>query len=127
MADRVGRGCSLRDVRPTELKRDDDRASRFKPLVNAQTREKLTPAPIRRAEWQAGVTPNSSRFRVLLDGEPMPLAFAASASEGWVICYREPELKTLAAASVRAPLAVEYVIGGTVRLNGMVQLIRCNE
>jgi hypothetical protein len=49
------------------------------------------PIAIPGAQWQAGVTPESHRFRVLLDGEPMPLAFAASSDGGWVICFLDAE------------------------------------
>lgn len=51
-------------------------------------REKRTnPRAVKDAEWQAGVTPNSECYRVFCNGEPMPRAFAANETKGWVDVY----------------------------------------
>jgi hypothetical protein len=55
---------------------------------SASPKDLAPPAPIPDATWQAGVTPNNSRYRVLLNGEPQPLAFAASIRRGWVKLYQ---------------------------------------
>lgn len=36
------------------------------------------------ATWQAGVTPGNDRYKILLNGEPMPNAVAANDRIGWV-------------------------------------------
>lgn len=43
------------------------------------------------AEWQPGVTPNSGKFRITLNGEPVPGAVAASETAGWVDVIPVPE------------------------------------
>lgn len=44
------------------------------------------PAPrkVDGAAWQAGVSPGNERLKVMLNGEPMPDAIAASDADGWV-------------------------------------------
>lgn len=64
------------------------------PGVTLQTRADLIalgvrpsdmPRAILAADWQAGITPGNERLRVTLDGEPVPMAFAAaSGPNGWV-------------------------------------------
>lgn len=56
----------------------------------AMTRTPM-PAVVAGADWQAGVTPGNADLRVLLDGVPQPLAFAASIQRGWVLVYAEPQ------------------------------------
>ncbi len=81
-----------------------------------------TPPTVPGADWQSGVTAGSERFRVLLDGEPVAGAVAASVAAGWVDVARgssagdlryEPDLLGEAMG--------EYV----KRYTGVVALVRC--
>lgn len=53
----------------------------------AKKRDELLPRRLPSADWQAGITPGNQRFKVQLNGETLPLAFAASATNGWVKVY----------------------------------------
>jgi hypothetical protein len=64
------------------------------------------PAGIDGSEWQAGVSLNSEKFHVLLNGEPVLMAVAASAIRGWVIRLINPPSKA------------------TERLTGYVAIVR---
>lgn len=92
---------------------------------------KLEPVP--GAEWQAGVTPDNDEYRVLLNGEPVALAFAASESRGWVMVFGDPEPHCDLAGRVfghripRDRLDVNPATGNGVAyrvLRGFVQVVR---
>ena len=83
------------------------------------------PRRVAGAEWQAGVTPANERFKVLLDGEPVVGAVAASVGEGWVLVQPEPEIEAVKCNS-RAPLGLVYRIDpflSPVRRVGVVTLV----
>lgn len=61
------------------------------------------PHRISAAEWQAGVTYQNERYRILLNGEPQTLAFAASESKGWVMIFAEREQARLPPHPPRRP------------------------
>lgn len=63
---------------------------------------------IRGATWQAGMTAGNEGLRPLLNGQPVPGAFAASTLDGWVMCHPEPELQRVR-PSARAPLGLAYL------------------
>jgi hypothetical protein len=65
---------------------------------------RFTPEPIHGAEWQAGITIDNDKFRVVLDGQPVPLAIAASVSGSWVVRL------------------VDSAAGATERVTGQVRL-----
>jgi hypothetical protein len=83
------------------------------------------PERIPGAEWQAGVTPDNAAKKVLLNGEPAPLAFAASAAGGWAMCHPEPTLSRTP-TTTRAPLGLAYLIdqfADKVLRRGRVQIV----
>jgi hypothetical protein len=85
------------------------------------------PRRIRGAIWQAGVTPRSHRRKVLLDGSPLPLCFAAGAN--WALCYPEPQLQQVK-PTPRAPLGLAYLIDefkDAVLKQGVVSFVRCDD
>lgn len=85
----------------------------------------LAPRRIQGASWQAGVTAGNERVKVLLDGEPVVGAVAASVSEGWVLVQPEPELVPVKCNS-RAPVGLAYRIDpflSPVRRVGVVTLV----
>ena len=58
------------------------------------------PVPIAGAVWQAGISPGNANLRVLLDGEPVPLAIAAKPGpRGWVKRYDDPRREPILEAS----------------------------
>jgi hypothetical protein len=85
------------------------------------------PQAVPGAVWQAGLTPKSDQLKVLLDGCPVLLAFAASDVAGWVLCHPEPTL-TRTRPTSRAPLGFAFLIdpfADKVRLTGVVQIVPC--
>ena len=77
------------------------------------------------AEWQPGVTADADRFKVLLNGEPLHQAVAASATDGWVDVLPEPSLVPVPAGR-HAPLGLGYRIDPMkerVRRTGRVEII----
>ncbi|HSZ58632.1 MAG TPA: hypothetical protein VK797_23390 [Tepidisphaeraceae bacterium] len=72
----------------------------------AKYKDEDQPRRVPDADWQAGVSRNSDRFHVLLNGEPVNLAIAASVIRGWVIRLIDPPSKE------------------TQRLTGFVQVVR---
>ena len=93
--------------------------------------EPSRPRRVRDATWQAGVTPESWRFKVLLNGEPVVSALAAlEGPDGWVIAAAEPRLCETK-PSTRAPLGMEYRVPldlrsgerETVTLRGVVSVV----
>ena len=101
----------------------------MRPLHSHNSRA-FVPAPerprrIAGACWQAGVTEGNERVKVLLDGEPVIGAVAASVSEGWVLVQPEPELAPVKSNS-RAPMGLAYRIdpfSAPVRRSGVVTLV----
>ena len=83
-------------------------------------------APSRRvagALWQAGVTRDSAGRRVTLNGEPLPLCFAAG--KGWALCHPEPGLRRCTPTR-KAPLGLAYLIdafSSAVLLTGDVRIV----
>jgi hypothetical protein len=91
------------------------------------------PAVVPYADWQAGVTPGNENLRVLLNGVPQPLAFAASISRGWVLVYAEPvpvidqQNGHIAAHRIPRAFADENPTGsaaGFRRLSGDVRIVQ---
>ncbi len=85
--------------------------------------QEARPRRVPGAIWQAGVTPGNAAKRVLLNGEPQPLAIAAGV--GWVVCLPEPRLQTVK-PSVRYPLGWAHLIdwlGDKPMFRGKVQII----
>jgi hypothetical protein len=90
----------------------------------------FVPAPARPrriagACWQAGVTEGNEQVKVLLDGEPVVGAVAASVGEGWVLVQPEPELEPVKCNS-RAPMGLAYRIDpflAPVKRTGVVTLV----
>jgi hypothetical protein len=83
------------------------------------------PRPIAGAVWQAGVTPRNDEIKVLLNGEPVVGAVAASDVEGWVLVQPDPQL-TIVKSNSRAPLGLAYRIDpftGLARRDGRVELV----
>lgn len=56
-------------------------------LASASAKGPKEPQRVAGAEWQAGITPGNAMLRILLNGNPVPLAFAASTRGGWVLAY----------------------------------------
>lgn len=67
--------------------------------------------PTKHAEWEAGVTSDHSKFRITINGEPLPAAAAASESLGWVDV-------------VAAPNDDDTLSNGRKRLYGTVRIVR---
>lgn len=87
------------------------------------------PEPVGGADWQSGITENSSELRPFLDGEPVPLAFAAKAGlDGWVECYVDEQDTRANPNSPRRYLA-RGIDGKTLthRIPGSVVLLPCSE
>lgn len=85
------------------------------------------PDKIPGSQWQAGVTSDSDRYRVLLDGSPVPLAFAASSDGGWVMRFLEPlEIGPEAHRVPADPLAALAigVAAAFIVVRGTVQIVR---
>jgi hypothetical protein len=83
------------------------------------------PRRIRGAQWQAGVTEGNERIKVLLDGEPVVGAIAASVGEGWVLVQPEPEIVPVRCNS-RAPVGLAYRIDpflSPIKRTGVVTLV----
>jgi hypothetical protein len=76
-----------------------------------------SPNPVADATWQAGVTPKNNEYRATLDGEPVPMAYAANVSQGWVLAYVD------AGGSMLTSAMPEKM--ATEKLRGVVQLLRC--
>lgn len=103
----------------------------------AQARPPKPPEPIAGVTWQAGVTPGSEKFRVLLNGEPRPDAIAAGVehradgSEAWFVLLLPPAKLERIARSEKcpdAPLGLAYRIdpfAALVRVYGDVRIIPC--
>ena len=80
------------------------------------------PPVVAGATWQSGVTARNDRYRVLLNGEPVAGAVAASAAAGWVDVARGSR-----AGEVRyEPDLLGEAMGEYVkRYTGAVTLVRC--
>lgn len=83
----------------------------------------ILPQPVPDAAWQAGITPRNWRKKVLLNGEPVPLAFAAG--RDWVMCHPEPRV-TSVPFSENAPLGLQDLVDefwDKVILRGTVKIV----
>ena len=87
-------------------------------LVSAKApSDRRIPRLIADSTWQAGRSPRNSHYRATLNGEPCPLAVAANVSEGWLLSLIDSEYGYMGTDSLGEP--------ATVRLYGVVQLLRC--
>jgi hypothetical protein len=85
----VGRGC----LRPGAMRRSDRTSGRRSVREGRRDRQPQPPLPEPGAIWQAGVTPDSNRFRVMFNGEPRPDAVAAGAD--WIIALPDMHVTRL--------------------------------
>lgn len=79
--------------------------------------------PVPGATWQAGVTPGSYGWRVTVDGEPCPMAYAAlPGPKGWAKVY-VAEAPRRNGQGGEGMATTEYV-GGRDTVYGVVRLVR---
>ncbi len=76
--------------------------------------------------WQAGKSRDSEKFRVTLDGEPMPLAILADTDKGEVVTYATTPLAVTAMGLVVGQSTIQRDVRDkprTLRLTGRVEIL----